>query len=431
MNSLLEPRTSGLSPEPADARSGITASAAAAPISRAPTDSAASRLPRKARLVLSMLEHIRYGSVSITLPDGQTRQFGSGEPAAAIRLDDLSVFEAAVSSGDIGFAETFMQGRWHTDSLISVLDVMVANRRALEDAIYGQWWGWIAHRLGHLLNRNTRAGARRNIQAHYDLGNAFYALWLDETMTYSSALFEGDPNRSLAQAQQAKYQRLLNGLKVGEGARLLEVGCGWGGFAELAARQGVDVTGLTLSPSQMQWANARFERAGVGARARAVLRDYRDEQARYDGIVSIEMFEAVGETYWPSYFRMLKGCLAPQGRAAIQTITIDDAFFDRYRKGTDFIQRYIFPGGMLASPSRFQALAEQAGLKVVERFSFGQDYARTLASWRQAFMGKLEQVRAQGFDERFIRMWEFYLAYCEAAFRHENTQVFQYLLAHR
>ena len=397
----------------------------------ADASAASTRYRGAAGLVIKLLGRLRHGSLALTMPDGQTLRFGSGSPAASLRLTDLRVFEASVSRGDIGFAETFMDGGWHTDSLIAVLDVMVANRKELEDAVYGRWWGALLHRVRHLFNRNTRAGARRNIQAHYDLGNAFYTLWLDETMTYSSALFEGQADRSLAQAQQAKYRRLLGMLGVASGARVLEVGCGWGGFAELAARDGVDVTGLTLSREQLAWTNARLARAGLEDRARAVLRDYRDETGTYDGIVSIEMFEAVGEAYWPGYFRMLKSRLAPAGRAAIQTITIDDALFERYRRGTDFIQQYVFPGGMLPSPARFETLAAEAGLRVIDRHAFGLDYARTLALWREAFMARLGEVRAQGFDERFVRLWEFYLAYCEAAFRHRNTDVIQFTLAHR
>jgi cyclopropane-fatty-acyl-phospholipid synthase len=247
-------------------------------------------------------------------------------------------------------------------------------------------------------------------------------------MTYSSALFGGDERRSLADAQRAKNARLLQEISVAPGARVLEIGCGWGGFAETAARAGLEIHGLTLSTEQLAYANARLQRAGLAQRGRLRLQDYRDEQGQYDAIVSVEMFEAVGEAYWPAYFQTLRRCLKPGGRAAIQTITIADAYFERYRRGTDFIQQYVFPGGMLPSPSRFEALAHAAGLTVVKRFAFGRDYARTLALWREVFMSKLPQVREQGFDQRFIRIWEFYLAYCEAAFRHDSTDVYQYTL---
>jgi cyclopropane-fatty-acyl-phospholipid synthase len=375
--------------------------------------------PRAARVLFALLERLERGSLALTLPGGGTIAFGRGQPSAAIRLANWNLFTAALKSGDIGFAQTYIAGDWETDSLAAVLDVAVANRDALEDAVYGRWWGRLALRLRHLLNRNSRAGSRRNIHAHYDLGNPFYRLWLDPSMTYSSALFAGAPGRTLEQAQAAKYRRILDELALPAGGSVLEIGSGWGGFAELAARDGLRVRGLTLSTEQLAY-NASF-----------ALQDYRDEAGRYDGIASIEMFEAVGEAYWPAYFDTLRRALAPGGRAVIQTITIADEFFERYRRGTDFIQQYVFPGGMLPSPSAFEAHAGRAGLRVTRRFAFGQDYARTLACWRESFVGRIEQVRALGFDRRFERIWEFYLAYCEAAFRHRSTDVVQYTLEHR
>jgi len=386
--------------------------------------------PRAARGLLAMFERLGRGSLTLTLPDGDRRVFGRGRPGATIRLANWNLFSAAMKSGDIGFAQTFIDGDWETDSLAAVLELAVANRDALESAVYGQWWGRIVLRLRHLLNRNTRAGSRRNIHAHYDLGNPFYRLWLDPGMTYSSALFDSDPHRSLEQAQQAKYRRILDELGLPAGANVLEIGCGWGGFAQLAAAEGLRVRGLTLSTEQLEFATRRIADAGLQSVASFALKDYRDESGCYDGIASIEMFEAVGEAYWPAYFDTLRRALAPGGRAVIQTITIADALFERYRRGTDFIQQYVFPGGMLPSPSAFEAHARRAGLRVAGRFAFGQDYARTLACWREAFVGRIEQVRALGFDRRFERIWEFYLAYCEAAFRHRNTDVIQYTLAH-
>jgi len=386
--------------------------------------------PRAARMVFALLQRLERGSLSLTLPGGRTIAFGRGQPRAAIRLANWNLFTAALKSGDIGFAQTYIAGDWQTDSLAAVLDVAVANRDALEDAIYGRWWGRLALRLRHLLNRNSRAGSRRNIHAHYDLGNSFYRLWLDPSMTYSSALFAGDPARTLEQAQTAKYRRIIDELALPAGASVLEIGCGWGGFAELAARDGLRVRGLTLSTEQLAYATRRIADAGLQANAGFRLQDYRDEAGRYDGIASIEMFEAVGEAYWPAYFDTLRRALAPGGRAVIQTITIADEFFERYRRGTDFIQQYVFPGGMLPSPSVFESHARRAGLRVTRRLAFGQDYARTLACWREAFVGRIDQVRALGFDRRFERIWEFYLAYCEAAFRHRSTDVVQYTLEH-
>jgi cyclopropane-fatty-acyl-phospholipid synthase len=395
----------------------------------APAASSA-RAPAAARLVIGLLERIERGTLTLILPDGRTLGFGRGTPHATLRLRNWKLFSATLARGDIGFAESFIAGDWETESLAAVLDVAVANRDVLESAVYGRWWGGLAHRVRHLLNRNSRAGSRRNIHAHYDLGNPFYRLWLDPSMTYSSALFDGDGTRSLEQAQQAKYRRILDELALGAGASVLEIGCGWGGFAELAARDGLRVRGLTLSTEQLAHARERLAGIGLAGRAEFALQDYRDERGRYDGIASIEMFEAVGEAYWPAYFDTLRRALAPEGRAVVQTITIADALFERYRRSTDFIQQYVFPGGMLASPSVFETHARNAGLRVVRKLAFGQDYARTLDLWREVFAARIEQVRALGFDRRFERIWEFYLAYCAAAFRHGNTDVYQFTLAH-
>jgi cyclopropane-fatty-acyl-phospholipid synthase len=286
-------------------------------------------------------------------------------------------------------------------------------------------------RFKHWLNANSRRNAKRNIVAHYDLGNDFYRLWLDPTMTYSSALFGGDFAQPLADAQQAKYERILAELALPPGAHILEIGCGWGGFAEVAARAGYRVTGLSLSDAQTAYARERIARAGLAERVTLSVRDYRDERGTYDGVASIEMFEAVGEKYWPAYFSTLRRCLAPGGRACVQTITIADDRFERYRTQSDFIQQYIFPGGMLASPSRFVAHAAQAGLDVVQTHLFGRDYAATLGLWLDAFDANADAVRAQGFDEKFIRCWRFYLAYCIAGFASGSTDVAQYTLVAR
>jgi cyclopropane-fatty-acyl-phospholipid synthase len=386
---------------------------------------------RGAHFALRLLERIGHGELKLVTPDGRLLRFGGGQPCATMRLRNWNAIDAALRRGDVGFAEAYIAGDWSTDSLADLLSVAVANRSALEDAVYGHWLGRLADRIRHLLHRNTRAGARRNIHAHYDLGNDFYRLWLDEGMTYSSALFDGDDRRPLNDAQDAKYSRILDELALPAGASVLEIGCGWGAFAELAARRGLSVTGLTLSAEQLAWARERIAGAGLADRARFELRDYRDEAGRYDGIASIEMFEAVGERYWPAYFGTLRRCLAPGGRAVVQTIVIDDALFDRYRRGTDFIQQYVFPGGMLPSASRFAQEADAAGLRIVERFAFGPDYALTLRQWRERFVARLAAVRALGFDSRFVRTWEFYLAYCEAAFRHGNTDVVQFTIEQR
>ena len=388
-------------------------------------------MPRQAAFVMRRLDRIATGRLDLTLPDGSRCSFGQGAPAAAIRLRNWNVFPASLRHGDVGFAESFIAGDWDTDALHDVLDVLVANRTALESAVYGTWWGRLAYRIRHLLNRNSRAGSRRNIHAHYDLGNDFYRLWLDPGMTYSSALFGDDRTRTLEQAQQAKYQRILDRLALPAGSRLLEIGCGWGAFAELAARSGHRLKGLTLSTEQLAFARRRLDEAGLGEGADFALQDYRDETGQFDGVVSIEMFEAVGEAYWPTYFEAVSRALKPAGRAVIQTITIDDALFERYRRGTDFIQQYVFPGGMLPSPTVFEAQAGRAGLKVVDAHRFGVDYARTLRDWRERFLERLPEVRSLGFDERFVRTWTFYLAYCEAAFARGNCDVVQYTLERR
>ena len=385
-------------------------------------------MPAAARAVMALLQKLTHGRLTLIAPDGATHVFGGGEPHATIRLANWKVFGASLSSGDIGFAETWIEGDWHTDSLATLLELLAANRDVIERALYGSWWGRVLYRMRHLLNRNSRAGSRRNIHAHYDLGNAFYAQWLDPSMTYSSALYEGDAQRGLQAAQDAKYRRILDALALPAGARVLEIGCGWGGFAELAARDGLHVTGLTLSTEQLAFAHERLVRAGLADRTRLLLQDYRDERGQYDAIVSIEMFEAVGEAYWPDYFATLARCLAPGGRAVIQTITIDEPLFERYRRGTDFIQQYVFPGGMLPSPAAFEQGARGAGLSVEERFGFGPDYARTLREWREAFMQAWPRIAPLGFDARFARTWEFYLAYCEAGFARRSTDVVQFTL---
>jgi cyclopropane-fatty-acyl-phospholipid synthase len=336
-----------------------------------------------------------------------------------------------LSKGDIGFAESYIAGTWHTPDLTGVLTLLANNRSALERAIYGRWWGRLYHRLRHLLNANTLEGSRRNIASHYDLGNDFYALWLDPSMTYSSARFDGDFNQPLQQAQTRKYQHMLDLLDLPAGQSLLEIGCGWGGFAEHAARTAQhQVRGITLSIEQLDYARDRIRQARLHENCRFDLQDYRAEEQQYDGIVSIEMFEAVGESYWPAYFDTVKRSLKAGGRAVVQTILIDDALFDRYRTSSDFIQQYVFPGGMLPSPSRFNEEAARAGLKVTAQEHFGLDYAETLRRWRLDFHAQAESVRQLGFDERFMRIWHFYLAYCEAGFRAGSVDVAQFRLEH-
>jgi len=388
------------------------------------------RVPLAARAALALLERIGHGRVEVALPDGSLRALGGGAPVARLEVADWGVFGAALRRGDIGFAEAFIDGRWSSPDLAPLLTVIARNRAAIERAVYGGFWGQLAYRLRHALNANTRRGSRRNIAAHYDLGNDFYALWLDPSMTYSSALFEGDALQPLQAAQTAKYRRILKRLAPRPGDHILEIGCGWGAFAEMAARDfGCRVTGLTLSEEQLAYAEARMHRGGVADRVEIAFRDYRDERGTYDHVVSIEMYEAVGERFWPTYFGAIGKRLKPGGRAMIQAITIADHLFARYRAGTDFIQQYVFPGGMLGSPTRFRAEVDRAGLRVEAELAFGASYVETLRRWRGAFKSRQPEMRALGYEERFLRTWEFYLAYCEAGFASGCTDVHHFEIA--
>ncbi|HSD43792.1 MAG TPA: cyclopropane-fatty-acyl-phospholipid synthase family protein [Burkholderiales bacterium] len=389
-----------------------------------------SRVPLAARAALALLDRIDHGRIEVALPDGSLRALGGGAPVARLEIADWGVFGAALRRGDIGFAEAFVDGRWSSPDVAQLLTVIARNRDALERAVYGGFWGRLAYRLRHARNANTRRGSRRNIAAHYDLGNDFYALWLDPSMTYSSALFADNSLQPLEAAQAAKCRRILERLAPRLGDHILEIGCGWGALAEMAARDfGCRVTGLTLSEEQLAYADARMHRAGVADRVDIAYRDYRDERGSYEHVVSVEMYEAVGERYWPTYFRAIGERLKPGGRAVVQAITIADRLFDRYRTGTDFIQQYVFPGGMLASPTRFRAEVARAGLHLEGELGFGADYAETLRRWRWAFKTRLPEMRALGYDERFLRTWEFYLAYCEAGFASGCTDVHQFEIA--
>ncbi len=382
------------------------------------------RLRRDTQLVFALLEKIRGGLLEVRLPDGARFLFGEGEPGVTLQVNDEVLFSRVLSRGDIGLAEAYLDGAWDSPDVTALLTLLARNRDALRDAVYGSWRQLLAARLRHWFNRNSRAGSKRNIMAHYDLGNDFYRLWLDPGMSYSAALFDGIHDQPLQAAQDAKYRRILERLSSEKGQRVLEIGCGWGGFAEMATHGGLAVTGLTLSPAQLAWAQQRVPSADLR------LQDYRDTAERFDHVVSIEMFEAVGERWWPTYFRTVANALKPEGRAVIQSITIRDDLFATYRRGTDFIQQYIFPGGMLPSRAEFRAQAARQGLVVRDEFAFGVDYARTLALWRDAFDANWPQIAALGFDEPFRRLWLLYLSYCEAGFLAGNIDVVQFELAH-
>jgi cyclopropane-fatty-acyl-phospholipid synthase len=345
-------------------------------------------------------------------------------PKAHFEIGDWDVLSRVMARGDIGLGEDFIAGAWRTDDVEALISLFLINLDHFDDFAHGDLWNRMGFVLMNtLVRRNSQAGSRRNIEAHYDVGNDFYGLWLDETMTYSSALFSGK-DAPLADAQRAKYRRILDKF-VRDKARVLEVGCGWGGFAEEAAERAHDVTGITISPSQHAFATSR-----LGPKADIRLEDYRKTKGLYDMIVSIEMVEAVGERYWPRYFNTLAARLKREGRAVIQSITIRDDLFLAYRKRSDFIRHYVFPGGMLPSVVQLKAEARRAGLKVVDTFSFGQDYARTLRTWASRQLAAEKSIRALGHDDKFLRNWQFYLGICAAAFAVGRTDVVQLELAH-
>lgn len=369
-------------------------------------------------LFLQAASRIRHGSLTLNLPDGRSMTVGNpaAGPNADLTLDDPAAARHLVLGGDIGLAEAYGDGLWRTTDLPALIELGIRNEAELGDSLLASRLMALVNRLHHRLNDNTRGGSRRNIAAHYDLGNAFYRLWLDPGMTYSSALYER-PDQSLEDAQDAKIRRVGDLLELSPGQRVLEIGCGWGGMADhLVRARGASVVGLTLSTEQLAIAQDRLADAPPGM-AEFRLQDYRDVDGRFDRIVSIEMIEAVGEAHWPRYFATLRDRLAPGGCAVIQAITIDDSRFDGYRRGCDFIQRHIFPGGMLPSPAVMRAQAAKAGLTIDHVETFGLSYADTLAEWRRRFLAAWPQIAAQGFDARFGRLWEYYLAYCEAGFR--------------
>ena len=364
---------------------------------------------------------------------GTRLRFAGLEQGPSARLEivrPLQLARRALWRGDVGFAEGYMAGDWTTPDLQALLQTLALNGESFLAAVRRRPLPMLIDSLLHWRNRNTRSGSRRNISSHYDLGNDFYALWLDDSMTYSSAIFDNG-REELAVAQQRKYARLLDRLGATPGQHVLEIGCGWGGFALEAAHHGLQVKGLTLSREQLAWACRTLDEAGMSDRVELVMQDYRDEAAQYDHIVSIEMFEAVGEEYWPTYMETLKRCLKASGRAALQVITIDEKAFEHYRATPDFIQRYIFPGGVLPSVERFTAAAETGGLRVVEAAAFGRHYAETLARWHLRFDEQEPALRSLGFDDRFLRMWRYYLAYCEAGFRTGRIDLYQMVLEHR
>jgi cyclopropane-fatty-acyl-phospholipid synthase len=383
-------------------------------------------LPWQIRPLITVLNKIREGTLTLTTPEGYQLRFGDGSaPHADIRFHTWSALKRIFRGGDVGLAECYRDGEVSSSDLTSLLRIALRNRAALERAFKRNRLLNIFYRMRHLLRRNSRRGSSRNIEAHYDLGNDFYGLWLDDSMTYSSARFQDGFDGDLTRAQEYKYQRMIEMAGAKQGDRILEIGCGWGGFAEHAAREGIEIEGVTLSPSQLGYARARMVGAGLQDQVSLLLKDYRALSGKYDHIVSIEMLEAVGEAYWERYFTKLNELLNIGGRAAIQTIVIRDDLFERYRRRSDFIQQYIFPGGMLPSPARLRELAQNHGFEIDKTEAFGADYAETLRRWRKKFHDSRDQVLVLGFDRGFMHLWEFYLAYCEAGFDEQRIDVLQ------
>jgi cyclopropane-fatty-acyl-phospholipid synthase len=397
------------------------------------TDLSAPR-PRDGRLRLALraAQMIRTGTLTVVLPDGTAhRVVKSAEPSATIVIKDPRAVTRLFTGGSLGLAEAYLDGLWDSPEIRGVMAVAAANEAEWLEMLKGRPWIRAASKLLHKLRPNTKRGARKNIAEHYDLGNDFYQHWLDPSMTYSSALFAGS-QETLEGAQLRKIRRLCDVLGLKPGMTVLEIGCGWGSFAELAAREyGVSVLGITLSQAQLEYARARVAGTGLESRVEFRLEDYRDVRGRFDRIVSVEMFEAVGETFWPAYFATLRERLAPGGMVGLQTITIDDRLFPDYHTTADFIQRHVFPGGMLPSPSRLRAEVASAGLQWLEAHWFGADYAETLARWQAAFQAAWSDIARlrPDYDARFKRLWEYYLSYCETGFRAGWTDVGQVLLS--
>jgi cyclopropane-fatty-acyl-phospholipid synthase len=389
-------------------------------------------LPAKARYALAAAVHLPLGSLSVQIPDGRTFRVGGQKPGpnAEVILHNWHLPHRAFSNATIGVAESYIDGDWTSPDITTFLELFLINQDMGEKLAGGASWFMTAvQRLRHWLNENTLTNSKKNISAHYDLGNAFYSAWLDPSMTYSSALY-AEGAQSLEEAQAAKYRALAVKMGIKPSDHVLEIGCGWGGFAEYAAKEiGCQVTGLTISRQQLDYASERIFKAGLADKVKIKFQDYRDEKGLYDHIASIEMFEAVGERFWPAYFGRLNASLKPGGTAGLQVITISEPYFKLYRQRPDFIQRYVFPGGMLPTPQHLFTLGANHGLSFRGEKIFGLDYARTLTDWRARFHGAWDNVRLHGFDERFKRLWEFYLHYCEAGFRSGYIDVRQVVFA--
>jgi len=387
-------------------------------------------LPRYFKAVFQKAQSMQHGRLDMTLPDGRVfRAEGPNEgPVAQLHIHNPDLFARLIREGDLGFCDAYLDGWWSTPDLQAFMDLVHADNEEVYDGFVGIALIRAFEKFRFWMQSNSKRQARKNISAHYDLGNAFYGLWLDDTMTYSSALFTTG-QESTEDAQIAKYASMVDQMGVQAGDHVLEIGCGWGGFAEYAAKErGLRVTGLTISQEQHDYAVERIRKAGLSDMVEIKMQDYRDERGHYDGIASIEMFEAVGEKYWPVYFETLRERLKPGKMATLQIITVEDRRWEVYKRGVDFIQKYIFPGGMLPSPSVLRAQVERAGLEIERSIEFGQSYDQTLRRWYDSFNERWNEVAALGFDDRFRRMWNFYLTSCASTFRFANCDVTQITL---
>jgi cyclopropane-fatty-acyl-phospholipid synthase len=388
---------------------------------------------RRLDLLLALFSRLQYGRLAVTLPDGSRHEFAGARPGprAEMTINRIEAISRIMNDGKMGFCEAVMEGDIDSPSMAQLIELAVMHDAMLSKQMTATIWRRIGLRLYHGMRRNSKTGAAKNIAYHYDLGNEFYAAWLDRTMTYSSAVFDRETD-DLATAQTNKYRRLADLADIQPGDHVLEIGCGWGGFAKYAIEErGARVTGITISREQHDFAKQRLADAGLAGRGEVKLIDYRDLEGKFDKIVSIEMFEAVGQAYWPTYFNAVSSLLKSGGRAVLQAITIEDEAFEEYRREPDFIQRYIFPGGMLPSMPKLEQPVAEAGLKLVDEIGFGLDYARTLAEWRERFQEAWPQLATGRFDTRFKRMWELYLSYCEGGFRAGMIDVKHLLYMHR
>lgn len=381
-----------------------------------------------AKFFMTVLKKARHGSITITFPDGSSGTYGEGALVANLKLNKWKAIDDLVSKGDLGLAEGILDEKIEVDNVAALVEWACRNDQALGQTLHGTWFGTFLYQIKRLLTRNSKAGAKKNIVSHYDLGNDFYKLWLDKTMTYSSGIFKSDGD-TLEQAQLNKYDRLIDMLNIKPTDHVLEIGCGWGGFFSRAVeRTGCKVTAVMNSPSQALHNRKMIAEKGMKTNIDLCEMDYRDITGKFDKIVSIEMVEAVGEQYWDTYFQKVAASLKGKGQAIIQGITIHDDLFYSYRQKTDFIQNYIFPGGMLLTNGIFNKKSKECGMKLTDQFEFGISYADTLKIWRENFHQVQSQVMQMGYDARFMRMWNLYLSYCEGAFRARRINVGQYLI---